>query len=122
MRERVFLSYAPGTEPWLEDVARYSQRLGLGITGRHVPVGGAFELVPDLRQQLRASVATVVLFGLATDATVDAEIEWTREFGKGLVGIGADRSTPPPTALYEAGAELLSWTADDDPGPPSRCH
>ena len=46
MSNAVFLSYARETEPWLDDLAGYTHSVGLGITGRFVPVGGAFELVP----------------------------------------------------------------------------
>ena len=114
MSNAVFLSYAQETEPWLDDLAGYTHSVGLGITGRFVPVGGALELVPDLRQQLRVSLATVVLFGTSDDATVDDEIEWTREFGKGIVGIRAEPSARAPVSLFEAGAEVLSWDLDDD--------
>lgn len=114
MSNAVFLSYARETEPWLEDLAGYTQVLGLGITGRFVPVGGALELVPDLRQQLSVSLATVVLFGTSDDETVDAEIEWTREFGKGIVGIRTKPKARAPLSLFEAGAEVLSWDLDDD--------
>lgn len=114
MSDAIFLSYARETVPWLEDLAGYTHGLGLGITGRFVPVGGALELVPDLRQQLSVSLATVVLFGVSGDETVDAEIDWTREFGKGIVGIRTEPRAPAPVSLFEAGAEVLSWDLDDD--------
>lgn len=114
MSNAVFLSYARETEPWLDDLAGYTRDLGLRISGRFVPVGGALELVPDLRQQLRVSLATVVLFGTSDDSTVDSEIEWTREFGKGIVGVRTEPSARPPVSLFETGAEVLSWDLDDD--------
>jgi hypothetical protein len=114
MRSRIFLSYAELPER-VEDVAGYAQELGMGISGRFVPVGGALELVPDLRQQLRASDAVIAIFGSAAPSDfVKAELEWSYEDAKGLVGVRLDRVAAVPNLLHEAGAEILDWADEED--------
>lgn len=115
MRSRVFLSFAATATQRVEAVARHTQELGIGIAGRFTPMGGALELVPDLRQQLRVSDAIVVVFGAdAPDEFVRDEIEWSYEDGKGLVGVRLDPTAATPEPLYEAGAEILDWANDED--------
>lgn len=115
MRSRIFLSFASSATERVEPIARHTQELGLGIAGRFTPPGGAFELVPDLRQQLRVADAMVVVFGIGpADDQVQDEIEWSYELDKGLVGVRIDDEAPTPKLLFEAGAEILEWTNDHD--------
>jgi hypothetical protein len=115
MRSRVFLSFASSATERVEPIARHTQELGIGIAGRFTPIGGALELVPDLRQQLRVADAIVVVFGLGPDDNqVRDEIEWSYELDKGLIGVRIDDKAPTPELLFEAGAEILDWTDDDD--------
>jgi hypothetical protein len=115
MSSRIFFSFASETTERVEPIARYTQELGLGIAGRLIPIGGALELVPDLRQQLRVADAIVVVFGAGpADDQVQDEIEWSYEFDKGLVGVRIDEDAPTPGLLFEAGAEILDWADDDD--------
>ena len=115
MRNRVFLSFASSASDRVEPIASHTQELGIGIAGRFTPPGGALELLPDLRQQLKAADAIVVIFGSGpSDNQAVEEIEWSYEFDKGLVGVCIDEEAPTPAFLFEAGAEILNWTHDDD--------
>jgi TIR domain len=115
MRSWVFLSFSTASDARLEEVASHAQELGLGVAGRFVPLGGALELIPDLRQQLRASDAVLVVFDReALDDSVTHELDWSYEEGKGLVGVRLDQAATIPTLLYDAGAEILDWTESED--------
>lgn len=114
MRARIFLSYDVPADR-LADLAEWTERLGLSIAGRYVPIGGAMELIPDLRQQLQASEAVVVAFGRTQGShDVEREIEWSYEDAKGIVGVRFEQDAPVPAALYDAGAEILDWSDGDD--------
>src|SRR5690349_15364608 len=112
---RIYLSFAGSAAEHVEAVAHATQELGMRVTGRFTPIGGAFELVPDLRQQLQVSDAIVVVFGSSgTDAQVLSELDWSYEDGKGFVGVRLDPQADIPPMLYEAGAEILDWDKPAD--------
>jgi hypothetical protein len=112
---RAFLSFDPSTEPWLDEIVAHTERLGLGISGRHVPVGRSGELIPDVGQQLEASAVALVVFGDSDpDQTVIQEIEWSQDFDIGIVAIRVAPDSEIPVDLYEAGAEILDWSLPAD--------
>jgi hypothetical protein len=109
MRTRIFISFDAASDRLVE-LAAETQQLGLGVAGRFTPPGSPFELVPDLRQQLRAADAVVVAFGNGPDREqVEREAEWSYEDAKGLVGVKLGAEAEVPTWLFNAGAEILDW-------------
>ena len=115
MSTRVFVSFDAALSDDVAEVAEFARELGVGVSGRYTPIGGPLELVPDLRQQLRVSDAVIVIFdsGIPDQRTTE-EIAWSYEDAKALVGVRVDPSARVPDLLYEAGAEILDWTRNDD--------
>ena len=98
----------------------YNKHVNIDFTGRHLldPVKSTD---PDyisrkIREQIKGSSATIVLIGknTANSGWVDKEIEWTKEQGKGVLGIRIDPDAPIPEGLTEYGAEILNWYNPSD--------
>jgi hypothetical protein len=102
------------------NLMRYNKSAGVDFIGRHLlsPVKSedADYIGRKIRDQIKGSSATIVLIGKETadSAWVDKEITWSRERGKGIVGIRIDPDAPVPDALNVAGAEILDWYKPSD--------
>ncbi|MCJ1699334.1 TIR domain-containing protein [Rathayibacter festucae] len=98
----------------------YNKNVDVDFTGRHL-LGPVKSHNPDyiiqkIKEKIRGSSATIVLIGAQTSesAWVDKEIQWSREAGKGVVGIRIDPDASVPDALVDCGAEVLDWFKPDD--------
>jgi len=98
----------------------YNKRVNIDFTGRHLldPVKSTDRdyISRKIREQITGSSATIVLIGknTADSGWVDKEIEWTKEQGKGVLGIRIDPDAPIPEGLTEYGAEILNWYDPSD--------
>jgi hypothetical protein len=117
MTRRVFISFQHSDLMKAKglNLMRYNKNVGVDFIGRHLltPVKSHD---PDyigkkIRQQISGSSATIVLIGKETadSAWVEKEVKWSRERGKGIIGIRIDPEAPVPSALTDAGAEILNW-------------
>jgi hypothetical protein len=122
MTRRVFISYQHTDQMKARglNLMRYNEHVDVDFTGRHLldPVKSDD---PDyisrkIREQMRGSSATIVLIGknTADSEWVDKEIEWTKEQGKGIIGIRIDPDAAIPEGLTEYGAEILNWYDPSD--------
>jgi hypothetical protein len=117
MTRRVFISYQHTDQMKARglNLMTYNKNVNVDFTGRHLldPVKSTD---PDyisrkIREQIKGSSATIVLIGknTAQSTWVDKEIEWTKEQGKGIIGIRIDPDAQIPAGLVEYGAEILDW-------------
>lgn len=115
MRERVFLSYEQTERSTLDDVAQLMADAGFGISGRDYTRDELF-VVGSALQQLQAATAAVVLVTAQTagSETVAREVSLAIEQNKGLVGLVLDEGARVPSALYDAGAEILDARQPED--------
>lgn len=122
MTRRVFISYqhADLMKAHGLNLMTYNKNVNVDFTGRHLldPVKSHN---PDyigqkIKEKIKGSSATIVLIGAqkADSAWVDKEIEWSREAGKGVIGIRIDPDASVPDALVDCGAEILDWFKPDD--------
>jgi hypothetical protein len=117
MTRHIFISYQHTDQMRARglNLMTYNKHVNIDFTGRHLldPVKSTD---PDyisrkIREQIKGSSATIVLIGknTANSGWVDKEIEWTKEQGKGVLGIRIDPDAPIPEGLTEYGAEILNW-------------
>lgn len=122
MTRRVFISYqhADLMKAHGLNLMTFNKNVGVDFTGRHLldPVKSHDPdyISQKIREKIKGSSATIVLIGTQTSesAWVDKEIQWSREAGKGVVGIRIDPDTSVPDALVDCGAEVLDWFKPDD--------
>jgi hypothetical protein len=116
-RRRVFISYQHSDLMKAKglNLMRYNDNVDVNFIGRHLltPVNSHDPnyISRKIREQIKGSSATIVLIGkdTAESSWVEKEIEWSREQGKGIIGIRIDPDAPVPNALIDAGAEILNW-------------
>jgi len=117
MTRRVFISYQHADQMKARglNLMTYNEHVNVEFKGRHLldPVKSKD---PDyisrkIKEQLKGSSATIVLIGKDTvDSTwVEKEIQWSKEQGKGIIGIRIDPDAEIPEELAEYGAEILDW-------------
>jgi len=117
MTRRVFISYQHADQMKARGLhlMTYNKNVNIDFTGRHLldPVKSRD---PDyisrkIKEQLTGSSATIVLIGKITSDSswVEKEIEWSKEQGKGIVGIRIDSDAVIPEELTDYGAEILDW-------------
>lgn len=122
MTRRVFISYQHADQMKARglNLMRHNEHVDVDFTGRHLldPVKSSD---PDyigrkIREQMKGSSATIVLIGkdTANSDWVDKEIEWTKNEGKGILGIRIDPNAAVPEGLSEYGAEILDWFDPSD--------
>jgi len=122
MTRRVFISYQHKDQMRARglNLMTYNKRVNIDFTGRHLldPVKSTDRdyISRKIREQITGSSATIVLIGknTADSGWVDKEIEWTKEQGKGVLGIRIDPDAPIPEGLTEYGAEILNWYDPSD--------
>jgi hypothetical protein len=122
MTRRVFISYQH--EDLLKakglNLMTYNKKVNVDFTGRHLlsPVDSQDDayISRKIREQLKGSSATIVLIGRETTNSewVEREIAWSREDGKGIIGIRVDPDAEVPEGLTEYGAEILDWSTPED--------
>ena len=122
MTRRVFISYQHSDQMKARglNLMSYNEHVAVDFTGRHLldPVKSS---EPDyisrkIREQMTGSSATIVLIGKNTASSewVDKEIEWTKEQGKGIVGIRIAPEASIPASLIDYAAEILNWYDPSD--------
>ena len=122
MTRRVFISYQHTDQMKARglNLMTYNKHVGIDFTGRHLldPVVShdANYISRKIKEQITGSSATIVLIGKNTADSdwVAKEIEWSKEQGKGVVGIRIDPDAPIPDGLTEYGAEILKWDEPAD--------
>jgi hypothetical protein len=122
MTRRVFISYqhADLMKARGLNLMTHNKNVNVDFTGRHLlsPVNSHN---PDyisrkIKEKINGSSATIVLIGAQTSDSkwVEKEIEWSREQGKGIIGIRIDPDVSIPDSLTEYGAEILDWFRPED--------
>lgn len=122
MTRRVFISYQHADQMKARglNLMTHNRNVDVDFTGRHLldPVKSRD---PDyisrkIKEKIKGSSAAVVLIGKQTadSSWVDKEIEWSREQGKGIIGIRIDPDASIPEALIDCGAEILDWYKPGD--------
>lgn len=122
MTRRVFISYQHADQMKARgfNLMTHNKNVDVDFTGRHLldPVKSRD---PDyisrkIKEKIKGSSAAVVLIGKQTAGSpwVDKEIEWSRDQGKGIIGIRIDPDASIPEALIDCGAEILDWYKPDD--------
>ncbi len=117
MTRRIFISYQHADQMKARglNLMTYNKNVNIDFTGRHLldPVKSRD---PDyisrkIKEKITGSSATVVVIGKDTAASdwVDKEIQWSKEQGKGIVGIRIDPEATVPDGLTAYGAEILNW-------------
>ena|SRR5690554_4831835 len=122
MTRRVFISYQHADLMKANglNLMTHNKNVNVDFTGRHLldPVRShdADYISRKIKEKIKGSSATIVLIGAQTaDSTwVDKEIEWSREAGKGVIGIRIDTDAPVPEGLIDCGAEILDWFKPED--------
>ncbi|BCI52226.1 hypothetical protein NIIDNTM18_15040 [Mycolicibacterium litorale] len=122
MTRRVFISYQHADQLKARglNLMTYNKNVDVDFTGRHLldPVksSDADYISRKIKEQLKGSSATIVLIGKSTADSewVDKEIRWSREQGKGIIGIRIEPDARIPDALTEYGAEILNWYKPPD--------
>jgi hypothetical protein len=117
MTRRVFISYQHADQMKARglNLMTHNKNVNVDFTGRHLldPVKSQDSdyISSKIKEQIKGSSATIVLIGknTADSAWVDKEIEWSKEQGKGIIGIRIDSDVAIPDALTEYGAEILDW-------------
>lgn len=117
MTRRVFISYQHHDHMKAHglNLMTYNKNLNIKFTGRHLlqPVDSNNEeyISRKIREKIKGSSATIVLIGKHTAESkwVEKEIAWSKETGKGVLGIRIDRDCATPDGLTEYGAEILDW-------------
>lgn len=122
MTRRVFISYQHADQMKARglNLMTYNKNVNVDFTGRHLldPVKSQDSdyISRKIREEIRGSSATVVLIGKETAQSewVEKEIQWSKEQGKGIIGIRIDPDAPVPDGLTEYGAEILNWNEPSD--------
>jgi len=122
MTRRVFISYqhADLMKARGLNLMTHNENVNVDFTGRHLldPVksSDADYISQKIKEKIKGSSATIVLIGAQTADSdwVEKEIEWSREAGKGVIGIRIDENAPIPDALNDCGAEILDWFEPED--------
>ena len=122
MTRRVFISYQHLDQMKARglDLMTYNRNVDINFTGRHLltPVNSHDDayISSKIKEQIKGSSATIVLIGAATadSAWVEKEIQWSKEQGKGIIGIRIDPDADIPDALVQHGAEILEWSKPED--------
>jgi hypothetical protein len=117
MTRRVFISYQHADQMKARglNLMTYNKNVNVDFTGRHLLDPGKSKdpnyISRKIKEKITGSSATIVLIGKETaDSTwVDKEIQWSKERGKGIIGIHIDPNAPIPEGLSEYGAEILNW-------------
>jgi hypothetical protein len=98
----------------------FNKHVNVDFTGRHLldPVKSHDQnyISRKIKEKIVGSSATIVLIGKNTsDSTwVEKEIQWSKEGGKGIIGIRIDRDADIPDGLTNYGAEILDWNKPSD--------
>ena len=122
MTRRVFISYQHTDQMRAHglNLMTYNKHVNVDFTGRHLlnPVKSTDRdyIRRKIGEQINGSSATIVRIRINTadSGWVDNEIEWTKEEGKGVLGIRIDPDAPIPEGLTEYGAEILNWYDPSD--------
>jgi hypothetical protein len=117
MTRRVFISYQHVDQMKARglNLMTYNKNVNVDFTGRHLldPVKSHDPnyISRKIKEKIKGSSATIVLIGKKTADSewVDKEIQWSKEQGKGIIGIRIDPDAPIPDGLTEYGAEILDW-------------
>ncbi|SJN13039.1 hypothetical protein FM113_16610 [Leucobacter sp. 7(1)] len=122
MTRRVFISYQHADQMKARglNLMTYNKNVNVDFTGRHLldPVKSQDSdyISRKIKEKIKGSSATIVLIGKETAQSewVEKEIQWTKEQGKGIVGIRIDPNATIPEGLTDYGAEILDWNAPSD--------
>ena len=122
MTRRVFISYQHADQMKARglNLMTYNKNVNVDFTGRHLldPVKSQDSeyISQKIKEKIKGSSATIVLIGKETAQSewVEKEIQWSKEQGKGIIGIRIDPGTPVPDGLTEYGAEILDWNEPSD--------
>jgi antiphage defense system Thoeris ThsB-like protein len=115
MSRRVFISFDHAEQLGPRGF-NVESRGGFSFAGRHLADPERAHDPAFVKDQLSRCAVTVVLFDRSGHSSdwIPREIEWSLEKGHGLVGVRLDPDATPPEPLYDAGAEILDWTAPAD--------
>ncbi|MBX3115784.1 MAG: TIR domain-containing protein [Cryobacterium sp.] len=122
MTRRVFISYQHADQMKARglNLMTYNKNVKVDFTGRHLldPVKSQDSdyVSRKIREKIKGSSATVVLIGVETAESdwVEKEIQWSKEQGKGIIGIRIDPDALVPEGLTKYGAEILNWNEPSD--------
>lgn len=122
MTRRVFISYQHDDQMKARglNLMTHNKNVNVDFTGRHLldPVKSQDSdyISRKIREKIKGSSATVVLIGKETAQSdwVEKEIQWSKEQGKGIIGIRIDPDATIPDGLTEYGAEILNWYEPSD--------
>lgn len=122
MTRRIFISYQHHDHLRAHglNLMTYNKNVNVDFTGRHLlqPVNStnADYISRKIRDKIKGSSATIVLVGKHTSKSdwVEKEITWSKEAGKGIIGIRIDPGAEIPQSLIDNGAEILDWLEPDD--------
>lgn len=122
MTRRVFISYQHADQMKARglNLMTYNPNVNVDFTGRHLldPVKSRDPdyIARKIKEKITGSSATIVLIGRETSQSdwVEKEIAWSREQGKGILGIRVDAKAEIPEGLTDYGAEILDWYEADD--------
>ncbi|WP_192804583.1 TIR domain-containing protein [Rhodococcus erythropolis] len=117
MTRRVFISYQHADQMKARglNLMTYNKNVNIDFTGRHLldPVKSHDPnyISRKIKEKITGSSATIVLIGKNTADSdwIDKEIQWSKDQGKGIIGIRIDPKAPVPESLTEYGAEILNW-------------
>jgi hypothetical protein len=112
---RIFISHAGIEADKINPVATRLTALGHRVLGREVP-GQDQLFVGSALQQLEAADVTVVLVASLTgrEDFVREDIMHAIRKDKGVLALQLDAGADTPSALHEAGAEVLNWSDPED--------
>jgi hypothetical protein len=122
MTRRVFISYQHADQMKARgfNLMSYNKNIDIDFTGRHLldPVKSKD---PDyisrkIKEKIKGSSATIVLIGKETADSdwIEKEIQWSKDQGKGIIGIRIEPDAEVPDGLVEYGAEILDWFSPAD--------
>ena len=122
MTRRVFISYQHHDHLKAHglNLMRYNKNVDIDFTGRHLlqPVNSSDQdyISRKIREKIKGSSATIVLIGKHTSESdwVAKEVAWSKESGKGILGIRLDADAIVPQTLRDYGAEILNWFEPED--------
>lgn len=122
MTRRIFISYQHADQMKARglNLMTYNRNINIDFTGRHLldPVKSHDPnyISRKIKEKITGSSATIVLIGKKTAESdwVDKEIQWTKDQGKGIIGIRIDPDAPVPDGLTDYGSEILNWYEPGD--------
>lgn len=117
MTRRVFISYQHADQMKARglNLMTYNKNVNVDFTGRHLldPVKSqdADYISRKIKERIKGSSATIVLIGKETSQSewVEKEIQWSKEQGKGIIGIRIDPDAPGNDTLIWPHRDGLIW-------------